>query len=191
MALTGEAVRMRRFTMTRWREGYDVTEVDALLVHAAAALDALASGRTSGPSCTGESVRSARFAATRLRPGYDQDEVDDFLDLLAAALDDSSAASRRSGASSTGPWRLGTEDEQKTPSAAPRPLGLLLHVVGFAGGGMTVGVALDVLDTALLWTGIGLMATDLVGNLVLLRRQANPARGATTPGLPASRPPSS
>ena len=65
-------------------EGYDCTEVDALLTRAAAALDERASGHPA--ALTPREVQSSMFHTTTLRPAYDQDDVDDLLDRVAAAL---------------------------------------------------------------------------------------------------------
>jgi DivIVA domain-containing protein len=98
MALTATDVRTKRFTVTRWRKGYERSEVMALLAFAATALDQLAAGRSPHPPLDGEQVRTATFGSTVLREGYDEREVDDFLEALASTLDALAAApdSRRS-----------------------------------------------------------------------------------------------
>jgi len=80
MELTSQDVRARRFTVTRWRRGYERADVDAL-----------EAGRTPSPPLTGEEVRSTTFGTTGLREGYDEREVDEFLETLAADLDAVSA----------------------------------------------------------------------------------------------------
>ena len=57
-----------RFRMVRWREGYDTSDVDALV----ALIDA--------GTVTRDDIAQARFRPVRLRPGYDMDEVDMYLD---------------------------------------------------------------------------------------------------------------
>jgi DivIVA domain-containing protein len=84
--LSPEAVRAQRFQETKFREGYDMGEVDALLDRAVAALTEATAGRPYQHLLNADDVVAARFRATKFRPGYDQDEVDDFLDKLAAAL---------------------------------------------------------------------------------------------------------
>jgi DivIVA domain-containing protein len=98
MALTAQDVRAKQFRVTRWRKGYERSEVMALLAFAATALDQLAAGHSPSPPLDGEQVRTATFGSTLLREGYDQGEVDDFLEALASILDALAAApdSRRS-----------------------------------------------------------------------------------------------
>ena len=80
-------MRAKRFTVTRWRKGYERSEVIALLAFAATALDQLAAGRSPSPPLDGEQVRTTTFGSTVLREGYDEREVDDFLEALASTLD--------------------------------------------------------------------------------------------------------
>jgi DivIVA domain-containing protein len=65
---------------TKFRERYDVDQVDALLERVAASLDDLTAGRVLPQTRTAHEVLNARFQATKFRDGYDQDQVDDFLD---------------------------------------------------------------------------------------------------------------
>lgn len=67
-----------RFTPTRFRAGYDMSEVDDFLDRCDRAL---ASG---DGSVTAESVLAMRFTSTQFREGYDMDEVDVFLDEVLA-----------------------------------------------------------------------------------------------------------
>jgi DivIVA domain-containing protein len=87
MALTATDVRSKRFTVTRWRKGYERSEVMALLAFAATALDQLAAGRSPSPPLDGGQIRTTTFGSTLLREGYDQGQVDDFLEALASTLD--------------------------------------------------------------------------------------------------------
>ncbi len=67
-------------SVPRWRSGYAVTAVDAVVGRVVAALE-------EWPSC---SLRSADLLAVTLpqrRGGYDEEEVDGFLDRSAAVLD--------------------------------------------------------------------------------------------------------
>jgi DivIVA domain-containing protein len=70
-----EEITTARFTPVRIREGYDMSEVDALLDRLVAALGR---GEPAGPL-----IESARLGRVRLREGYDIDEVDDFLARLS------------------------------------------------------------------------------------------------------------
>ena len=101
-AFTANNVETKRFTTTRFQEGYEMTQVDDLLAKAAAELRRLedentslqrqpaASGRGAVPAATpiltAEAVVKQKFNPTRIRAGYAQDEVDDFLDELVLAL---------------------------------------------------------------------------------------------------------
>jgi DivIVA domain-containing protein len=87
MALTAQDVRAKQFRVTRWRKGYERSEVMALLAFAATALDQLAAGRPPSPPLDGEQIRTTTFGSTARREGYDEAEVDDFLETLASTLD--------------------------------------------------------------------------------------------------------
>jgi DivIVA domain-containing protein len=67
-----EAISLARFTPVRLREGYDMSEVDALLDEIVAAL-----GR--GEPVT-DLVDGAQLGVVRLHEGYDRAEVDAFLE---------------------------------------------------------------------------------------------------------------
>jgi DivIVA domain-containing protein len=89
--LTSAAVLEARFTVTRFREGYDQDEVTAFLQRAQAALAAWERG-TGAPGLTGDDVVNQRFTPTKFDNGFDQDEVDAFLDRVVAALREHAAA---------------------------------------------------------------------------------------------------
>ncbi|GIG36458.1 hypothetical protein Cpa01nite_18390 [Cellulomonas pakistanensis] len=80
--LTGEQLlaRVEAIPLTKFREGYDVHQVDALAVRIAAALDG------ADEAFRPEDVLDARFAPTKFREGYDQSAVDDLLDEVVVAL---------------------------------------------------------------------------------------------------------
>lgn len=63
-----------RFTTTRFRAGYDMSEVDDFLDRCDQALD------SGDGSVTAESVLAMRFTPTQFREGYDMEEVDVLLD---------------------------------------------------------------------------------------------------------------
>lgn len=83
-ALTGATLRARAAAIhhTKFREGYDIPEVDAFLKRAAAALD----GTGTGAALTAADVLNVKFHPTKFREGYDQDVVDDLLDEVVLAL---------------------------------------------------------------------------------------------------------
>jgi len=73
-----------RFQPTKFREGYDMAEVDAFLLEVGAALEACE--RRLQPLLQVARIENARFQPTKFRQGYDQDQVDNFLDDAIAAL---------------------------------------------------------------------------------------------------------
>lgn len=64
-----------RFKLVRWREGYDVAEVDAFVAKVEA-----------GGVASSADVESVRFTPVRLRQGYEMGAVDAYLDGIAARL---------------------------------------------------------------------------------------------------------
>ena len=78
-------VTEKRFTPTRFRDGYAMEDVDPFLERIRATLAAYEQGTTVGLLADVDVV-AARFRPTRFREGYDQDEVDDFLDQVVVAL---------------------------------------------------------------------------------------------------------
>ena len=63
-----------RFSRVRWREGYDIAEVDAFLA------------KVDAGSAASADVQSARFTPVRLRWGYAMGEVDAYLASIEDAL---------------------------------------------------------------------------------------------------------
>ena len=85
--ITGAEIRAVQLRRPGWgKRGYAPAEVEALLVRAAEALDAVAAGRT--PTMTADDVHSAVFRKPKLGAGrgYDEDQVDDLLDLIESSL---------------------------------------------------------------------------------------------------------
>ncbi|WP_405060439.1 DivIVA domain-containing protein [Kribbella sp. NBC_01505] len=64
------------FTRVRWREGYDMAEVDAFLERLLATVE----GRYVEQPVTADEIREVSFTPVRLTHGYSVDEVDVFLD---------------------------------------------------------------------------------------------------------------
>jgi len=89
--LTSSAVLDARFTVTRFREGYDQNEVTEFLHQASAALAAWEHG-SGAPGLSGDDVVKQRFTPTKFDNGFDQDEVDVFLDRVVVALREHAAA---------------------------------------------------------------------------------------------------
>ncbi|WP_442860322.1 DivIVA domain-containing protein [Arthrobacter sp. zg-Y40] len=94
--LTAEDVVLKRFQPTKFRAGYDQTQVDAFLDRAVQELRRLEGdplqlsqagpAGIAGPLLTPEQVVNQKFAPTQFREGYSQNEVDDFLDKLVVRL---------------------------------------------------------------------------------------------------------
>lgn len=63
-----------QFRTTRFRESYDISEVDAFL----AEIGPWLAGRLPNPEAA-RRISEARFSPVRMRPGYDMDAVDDHL----------------------------------------------------------------------------------------------------------------
>lgn len=74
------------FTLTKFREGYAMADVDAFLERSRAALAQWEAGRAAELQAV--AVAEVRFSPTNFRRGYDQDQVDDFLDKLSGTLAD-------------------------------------------------------------------------------------------------------
>jgi len=72
------------FAITKFREGYEQAEVDALLDRATTALAAWESRGAAALSSA--EVNAHTFPTTKFGNGYDQDQVDDLLDRVVAAL---------------------------------------------------------------------------------------------------------
>jgi DivIVA domain-containing protein len=85
--MKSQDVQEKTFAVTKWRQGYDMDEVDAVLARVSATLAEQEQGRPAAvDAMTADEVVHARFSPTKFREGYDQDQVDDFLDKVAAAL---------------------------------------------------------------------------------------------------------
>jgi DivIVA domain-containing protein len=83
--LTASAIRSVTIPRVKFREGYDIDEVDALVESVAAPLDHWERyGSYTGPLA--DDIAHVRFQPTTFREGYDQDFVDDLLDGLVATV---------------------------------------------------------------------------------------------------------
>jgi DivIVA domain-containing protein len=72
-----DAGQLRRFTRTKYRPGYSIVEVDALIERIEATLGLRP---RYGPPVTAAEVAAAQFRLVRLKPGYEMREVDEALD---------------------------------------------------------------------------------------------------------------
>ena len=71
-----------RSRVVRFKEGYDMGEVDAFLDR----LFATVEGRPDGRPVTVDEVKAVLFTPVRMREGYEVEDVDEFLDLAATWL---------------------------------------------------------------------------------------------------------
>lgn len=83
--LTSQQVAAVDFPVVRWREGYEIDDVRALLDRIRAALEGY-EGRGTISDLTARDVERTRFQATKFRAGWDRDVVDAFLDEAIATL---------------------------------------------------------------------------------------------------------
>jgi DivIVA domain-containing protein len=72
-----DAGQQRRFTRTKYRPGYLIADVDALIERIEATLGLRP---RYGPPVTAAAVAAAQFRLVRLRSGYEMREVDEALD---------------------------------------------------------------------------------------------------------------
>jgi DivIVA domain-containing protein len=70
------------FTRVRWREGYDMAQVDAFIERLMATVE----GRYVERPVTADDIRSVIFTPVRLTHGYAVEEVDAFLDTAESLL---------------------------------------------------------------------------------------------------------
>lgn len=73
----------RRFTRTRYRAGYAMADVDALIDKIEATLGVRP---RYGPPVTAADVHAAQFRLVRLRTGYEMRQVDEALDAYEEQL---------------------------------------------------------------------------------------------------------
>lgn len=84
--VTAADVRSSAFTPTRFREGYDQSEVDTFLEEVAVTLEHKETGQLGESLLSADQVLNKRFRASKLTPGYDQAQVDDLLDRVVITL---------------------------------------------------------------------------------------------------------
>ena len=130
--LTAQQVLDTTFTATKFREGYDVEQVDIYLDDVSATLKAYeAGGRPGTGLLTSAAAGDVRFSATKWREGYEVTEVDELIDAIVGTL-----RSYESGPTPTSPLTVphptaaarddvGQQDAP-APDHAPgaRPLGI-------------------------------------------------------------------
>jgi DivIVA domain-containing protein len=98
--ITAEDVRSRKFSTTKFREGYDIEEVDGYLDEIGQTLTSLEGGAAPAtPGLVGpEDVLAKVFDTVKFREGYAIDEVDDLLDVVVQALQEHKARALATGA---------------------------------------------------------------------------------------------
>ena len=163
----GVEVRGRRFAVTKFREGYAQSEVDAFLERAAATLE-----RAGTPTAmAADEVVQVRFNPTKFSPGYDQDEVDDFLDELRVTL---GAASGETSSATTSANLGACGRRGDVPRVLP-----VLRVADYAL--FAVAVVLLVLDLAPFSVVVGMLVVSLLGGtavqFLIFRAERGPPDG--------------
>ncbi|GAA4844805.1 hypothetical protein GCM10023221_23930 [Luteimicrobium xylanilyticum] len=98
--ITAEDVRSRKFSTTKFREGYDIEEVDGYLDEVGQTLTSLEAGAAATtPGLLGpEDVLAKVFDTVKFREGYAIDEVDDLLDVVVQTLQEHRARALATGA---------------------------------------------------------------------------------------------
>ena len=84
--LTAADVLDAKFQGTKFRDGYDQSEVDDFLDRVVETLQARESGSPARHPVTAAEIRGVRFRATRWREGYDQQQVDELLTKVRDSL---------------------------------------------------------------------------------------------------------
>ncbi len=124
--ITAEDVRSRKFSTTKFREGYDIEEVDTYLDQIGQTLKSLEGGAApTAPGLLGpEDVLAKVFDTVKFREGYALDEVDDLLDVVVQALQEHRARALATGAQPavpappTGAQRTGAQPTGAQPTGA-------------------------------------------------------------------------
>jgi len=94
--LRSSALLDKRFTTTRFREGYSQAGVDGFLEAARTALaEYERDGVPAEPALSSADVVNVRFRPTKFRTGYAQDEVDTYLDEIVVTIRHHEQASGR------------------------------------------------------------------------------------------------
>ena len=180
--LTAAEVRGKRFAVTKFREGYAQSEVDAFLSRVASTLEQSGTRGAVAP----DEVVQVRFPPTRFGSGYDQDEVDDFLDEVVAALQAVHGTSSATSSDLPGSdARPGDAPEVLRP---PAP-GVLrtLRVAAFAL--FATAVILLVLDLAPFRGVVWILVVSLISGIAvqfLISRATKVSRDGTDPGRSGS-----
>ena len=104
------------FRQTRWRSGYDPTEVDAFVETVEDALRSPASGLNAFD------VLWQDFTTVRLKPGYHMDDVDGYLQRAKQVL--KQRETHRHRASTLSLWPAG--EERQVSTRTHRPAGVTL-----------------------------------------------------------------
>ena len=84
--LTADDVLTHTFPTTKFRQGYDVLDVDDFLDRVIAAFRYYETGGAQGSLMRSDEVRAMKFPVTKFREGYELDGVDSFLDEVEQCL---------------------------------------------------------------------------------------------------------
>jgi DivIVA domain-containing protein len=149
--ITAEDVRSRKFSTTKFREGYDIEEVDGYLDEIGQTLTSLEGGAAlTTPGLIGpEDVLAKVFDTVKFREGYAIDEVDDLLDVVVQALQEHKARALATGAQQVVPARQPTGSQPVVPATTgAQPSVQALRDLGAGSpAGLTPAAAVRAFDT--------------------------------------------
>jgi hypothetical protein len=84
--LTSRDVAAASFPIVKWRVGYEIDEVTAMLVGASETLDSHERRVRHPAPVTAAQASGALFHPTKFRDGFDRNAVDEYLDRVREAL---------------------------------------------------------------------------------------------------------
>ncbi|GAA3220919.1 DivIVA domain-containing protein [Oerskovia jenensis] len=133
--LTAQQVLNTTFSATKFREGYDVEQVDDYLDRVTATLTAYEAGDRPGTGLlTSAEARSVRFSATKWREGYDVTEVDDLIDGIVGTLASYEAGPAQAPSTPPPTGAANVAVGQQDSPGAPEP------TAGTGAGGKPLGI---------------------------------------------------
>ncbi|MFC8733237.1 DivIVA domain-containing protein [Luteimicrobium sp. NPDC057192] len=150
--ITAEDVRSRKFSTTKFREGYDIEEVDGYLDEIGQTLTSLEGGAApTAPGLIGpEDVLAKVFDTVKFREGYAIDEVDDLLDVVVQTLQEHKARALATGAQPVVAAAQPTGSQPAVPvttGAQPSVQALRDHLESGSPAGLSPAAAVRALDT--------------------------------------------
>ncbi|MGC5168929.1 DivIVA domain-containing protein [Luteimicrobium sp. DT211] len=154
--ITAEDVRSRKFSTTKFREGYDIEEVDGYLDEIGQTLTSLEGGAApTSPGLLGpEDVLAKVFDTVKFREGYAIDEVDDLLDVVVHGLQEYKARALATGAQPVvapprppAPQQTGSQPVVPTTTGGQPAVQSLRDLQSASPAGLTPAAAVRAYDT--------------------------------------------